>query len=78
MHAQLGDFGIKERADKLTTVGILVGRTIESSNDLSAVEASRVIDLFERLLADDEPAKALDAALAAMQDNEQNEGGEPT
>ena len=78
MHAQLGDFGIKERADKLTTVGILVGRTIESSNDLTAVEASGVIDLFERLLADDEPAKALDAALAAIQDTEQGEGGEPT
>lgn len=78
MHAQLGDFGIKERVDKLTTVGILVGRTIESSNDLTAVEASGVIDLFERLLDDDEPAKALDATLAAMQDTEQGEGGEPT
>lgn len=73
MHAQLNDFGIKERADKLATVGILVGREIGSSAELTVAEASGVIDLLERLLADDEPAKALDAALAAMQDNEQDE-----
>jgi phage recombination protein Bet len=76
MHAQLGELGIKERADKLTTVGILVGREIGSSSELSVAEASGVIDLLERLLDDDEPAKALDAALATIQDNEQ--GGEPT
>jgi phage recombination protein Bet len=76
LHAQLNDFDIKEKADKLTTVGILVRRELESSKELTVAEASGVIDLLERLLADESPAKALDAALAAIQDAEQDEGGE--
>jgi phage recombination protein Bet len=73
LHAQLNDFGIKERGDKLATVSALMGRELGSSSELSVAEASGVIDLLERLLDDDEPAKALDAAIAAIQDTEQGD-----
>lgn len=70
LHAQLNELDIKQRADKLTTVSILVQRPLGSSTELTIAEASGVIDLFERLLADAAPQKALDAAIAAIQDAE--------
>jgi hypothetical protein len=72
LHAQLNEFDIKERGDKLTTVSLLVRRQLDSSNDLTKTEASGVIDLLERLLTDKEPHKALDAVLAAFEESEQN------
>jgi phage recombination protein Bet len=68
LHAQLGDLDITERGDKLTTVGLLVQRQLASSSDLTKAEASGVIDLLERVLGDDAPAKALDATLAALEE----------
>jgi hypothetical protein len=76
LHAQLNEFDIKERADKLTTVSLLVRRELGSSKDLTKTEASGVIDLLERLLADKEPGKALDVVLAAFEESEQN-GAQP-
>lgn len=70
LHAQLGELGLDDRSSKLTTVGLLVGRTIESSSDLTKAEASTVIDTFDRVLADDDPGKALDAVLAAAEQND--------
>ncbi|ONI73107.1 hypothetical protein ALI144C_44980 [Actinosynnema sp. ALI-1.44] len=71
LHAQLGEFGINERPDKLTTVGLLARRpAITSSNDLTKAQASTVIDVLERALADVDPPKALDGALAAAEANE--------
>jgi phage recombination protein Bet len=64
LHAQLGDLDVKERADKLTTVSLLAGRTLATSNDLTIAEASRVIDLLDQVLASGTPADALDMALA--------------
>jgi phage recombination protein Bet len=75
LHAQLGDLDIKERADKLTTVGLLAGRSLESSNDLTRAEASGVIDLLERVLADEHPLRALDAVLASLEDADSAEDG---
>lgn len=69
MHAQLGELGLTDRASKLTTVSMLVGRDIESSNDLTKAEASQVIDTLDRLLADDDPSAALDAVLAEAETN---------
>jgi len=68
LHAQLGELEITERADKLTTVGLLAKRPgIGSSRELTKLEASGVIDLLDRLLDDEEPVNALDAVLAAFE-----------
>ena len=48
---------------------MLIGRNIESSNDLTKAEASQVIDTLDRLLADDDPSAALDAVLAEAETN---------
>jgi hypothetical protein len=74
LHVQLNELSITDREDKLTTVGLLVGQPgLESSKALTKSEASRVIDRLEQVLADADPQKALDGALAAA---EENTGGE--
>lgn len=73
MHAQLGELGLGDRESKLTTVGLIVGRTLTSSNELSKQEASTVIETLDRCLDSEEPPRALDAVLAAA---ETAEGGE--
>lgn len=77
LHAQLGELGLGDRESKLTTVGILVGHTLTSSNDLTKAEATRVIDTFKHCQQSDDPRRALDAVLASAQDDEQQaEGGD--
>lgn len=76
LHAQLGELGLDDRSSKLTTVGLLVGRTLDSSSDLTKSEASTVIDTLDRLLAGDEPQRALDAVLAEAEQNTDSTGGE--
>jgi hypothetical protein len=66
LHATLTELGVKSREDKLQTVGVLLKRELASSSDLTKAEGSQVIDLLDRLLGSDEPAKALDAVLAEM------------
>lgn len=68
LHAQLNELGVKERADKLTTVGMLAGRALNSSTDMTMREASKVIDTLEDVLGHIDPAEALDAALGRAQD----------
>lgn len=78
LHAQLNDLGVTERPDKLTTVGLLAGRELATSNDLTIREASRVIDLLDQVLASGQPAEALDMALAnAEQRTAAEPGAEP-
>lgn len=67
LHTILNTFNITERADKLTTVALLVRRELESSKDLTKAEANGVIDLLERLSEQEDPAKALDAVLAEFE-----------
>lgn len=71
LHAQLGDLEITERADKLTTVGLLVKRPLATSNDLTIAEASGVIDQLDKVLAADAPVKALDAVLDQLEQADQ-------
>jgi hypothetical protein len=42
--AQMGDLGITDRGDALAYVADVIGRPVESRNDLSAAEASRLIE----------------------------------
>lgn len=69
LHASLNDFAVTEKSDKLTTVGILVGRTLMSSSELSKVEASKVIETLGRLAEQgdqDDRVAALDYYLANL------------
>lgn len=76
LHAQLGELGIDEKADKLTTVGLLARRTLASSAELTKDQASQVIDTLDRVCGSDDPTSALDAVLAEVQEAMDAEGGE--
>lgn len=54
LHALLGRAGLDERADRLDYVSTTLGRPVESSSDLTAAEASRVIDALTASLPSDE------------------------
>lgn len=47
MFATLREVGLTERAEILREVGAVVGREIQSSNDLTPAEVSKVIDHFK-------------------------------
>ena len=47
LHALFGEIGITDRDARLTTVSRIVGRTVESSSDLTKLEASSLIDQLE-------------------------------
>lgn len=68
LHVQLSKLDVTERADKLTTVGLLAGRVLGSSKELTRGEARRVIDMLEGVLAAPVPSEALDAALGRAQE----------
>jgi hypothetical protein len=68
LHAALNDFEITERADKLTTVSLLVQRELGSSSDLTKREASQAIDILARLAAMEDPPRQLDAFLASLEE----------
>jgi hypothetical protein len=70
IHAQLGDLKVTERADKLTTVGLIVRRTLESSNDLTKNEASALIEKLDDVLAATEPLREFDLLLSAFEDDD--------
>ncbi|WP_103339890.1 hypothetical protein [Amycolatopsis sp. CA-126428] len=66
LHAQLGDLDVSDRGDKLSTVGLLVQRTLTSSLDLTKLEASQAIDILARVLDSDDPQATLDAVLGEL------------
>lgn len=77
LHTQLGELDITDRADKLTTVALLVQRPeVTSSNQLTKQQANRAIETLERILADEQPSNALDAVLAQAQDSDDTEDGD--
>lgn len=49
--ASMSELGITDRDDALRRVSVLIGRQIESRNDLTAAEAHRLIDSLEGALA---------------------------
>jgi recombination protein RecT len=65
LHAQLGDLDLTERDDKLTTLGLLVGRPGEltSSSDITYAEARDVLNRLGTVLQSDDRKAALDAEL---------------
>jgi hypothetical protein len=72
LHATLTELEVKDRAEKLQTVGMLAGRELGSSSEMTLAEASKVIDILDKCLQADEPARALDFALA----NVDEQGGD--
>jgi len=68
LHAQLADVQVAD-TDRHSTLSMLIGRRITSASELSKAEAQRVIDQLERVLADAEPLVAMDALLAAAEEN---------
>lgn len=64
MAAAMGDLGMTDRAMALAYVADVIGREVESRNDLTKAEASAVIDSLERDLAApfDTPELPLDPA----------------
>lgn len=52
MHRLWNIAAVPDRADRLALTGAIVGRTLASSNELTAIEALEVIDYLSRLAAD--------------------------
>jgi hypothetical protein len=57
--AGFGQVGITDRAERLDIAAKLAGRDITSANDLTLVEASKVIDALERAIESGNPMLAL-------------------
>lgn len=76
IHAQLGELGVKERAEKLPVVSTLIGRQLGSSSELTKDEAEWLGKQLKGVLADDEPARAFDDWLSEMRIAAQQSGGE--
>ncbi|OXM69663.1 hypothetical protein [Amycolatopsis vastitatis] len=66
LHAQLGDLEVTDRGAKLSTVSLLVQRTLTSSNDLTKLEASQAIDILSRVIDSEDPKQTLDAVLGEL------------
>lgn len=70
MRAQLKDLGVTDRAQVLRIASTLVERDVATSTELSKLEATRLIDRLEQLLAQSEPERraAIDFMLAEPAD----------
>lgn len=66
LHALYGDIGWTDRNDKLRAASLIVGRPLESSNDLTKTEASRLIDELNSIVTADDPSDALTGVLEAL------------
>lgn len=63
----LDEFGITDRADKVELVGLLAGRRVASSTELTMAEARTVIDAMEQARTNPDPGGALWQAATAAQ-----------
>jgi phage recombination protein Bet len=68
LHAQLSELQVAEK-DRHETLSMLVGRQITSANDLSKDETQTLVNQLENVLADENPAAAMDGLLAAAVEN---------
>lgn len=66
LHAALGSCGLTQRPDVLKALADFAGREIGSSNDLTAVEASQLLDALDRIVSNDDPGAALDYYLSNL------------
>lgn len=73
LHAQLADLNVVE-AERHETLSMLVGRTITSANELSKDEVQKLVNQLENVLADENPAAAMDGLLAAAEENAGSDG----
>ncbi|MFD5081893.1 AAA family ATPase [Kitasatospora sp. NPDC058406] len=55
IHAALGQMGITDRTERLSVLGAIVGREIDSANELTKADAGEVIDLLDAALSQDDP-----------------------
>lgn len=74
MHVLFNELNISERDKRLAYSSTLIGRPLESSNELTKDEASDLIDELQRVAQSDDPERALDYALAMA--HERNESTE--
>jgi hypothetical protein len=65
LHAILTELGVRDRDVRLRLAGMVIGRTLESSNDLTRGEASVLIDTLEKVNASQTMREALTAVLAS-------------
>lgn len=63
--ALFGKLNIEDRAARLNIAAQIAGRSLESSNQLTRAEASRLIDTLTRASEAEDPSGALGEALAA-------------
>ncbi|MFE7874450.1 ERF family protein [Micromonospora humida] len=62
---QFVKLGIEDRTARLRTISTLIGRKVESTNNLTRAEASDLLTVLATALEADDPRSALLAALAA-------------
>lgn len=60
--------GWSHRDDRLRAASAIVGRPLQSSNDLSKAEASGLIDTLEKVLKHDDPTERLTELVAAARE----------
>ena len=63
LHAVLTDLGVGDREVRLALASLVIGRTLESSNDLTRGEASVLIDTLEKVAASQTMRDALTGVL---------------
>ncbi len=66
VHTLLTTIGVTDQAERRTTLGVMVGRTLGSSKELTMQEASGVFDVLSRLARQDDPATALSVYLGSL------------
>ena len=81
LHTLAGQFaamGVQDRDEGLMTIALLTGIKVAATKDLTAAQAIRLIDVLEPLTKAANPSaaltEALEAAMAAMQDDDVIDG----